>query len=589
MGRFVWKVFGGTVVLIVLTALVLDVLVVRTLGDHAIAELDARVGYEANLARELVDAVLSPDGTLDVAPLARAAAGLQERLTVIAHDGRVLFDSHEDPAVMDDHSRRPEVLAPGTTVRRRSATLGREMTYRALPIDRAGEPVAYARVAVSTAIVEERIAAAEDAIRGGAALAVVAGLVLAFLFARRVTRPISRIAGFMHELEADAAPAPLPEAGRDELGDLARAVNTMAERLRERFERIERARFERDAIFSAMSEGIVAVDAERRVVFVSPAVETLLGARTVELGGPLHDLTRVHEVVETVDECLGRGARVGGEATVDTRDGERQVELEATPFGKRDAHDGRRGCVLVLRDVTGLRRLEVVRRDFVSNVSHELKTPLTAMRGYLDAVLDHGELEPERRRDFLAKARRNTDRLTAIVGDLLSLSRLESDEAGMDFAVLPLASVAEDVLRAARLSADEKRIRLALEHDPAEPVRVRADRTSLTMAISNLLDNAIKYSPDGRPVTIRVRAEDRRAVLEVADRGPGIPAADRERVFERFYRVDKARSRALGGTGLGLSIVRHVVSAHGGCVAVESAVGEGSTFRIELPLSEASA
>ncbi|MCL4158220.1 UNVERIFIED_CONTAM: hypothetical protein GTU68_061410 [Idotea baltica] len=305
-----------------------------------------------------------------------------------------------------------------------------------------------------------------------------------------------------------------------------------------------------------------------------------MGVRAEDVvGHPLLDLARHPVLVDILAKCCDSSETLHAHGTFGAGEGERQVQLSATPLAEVAGVGS--GCVLVLRDVTELRRLESVRRDFVTNVSHELKTPLTAMRGYVEAVIDDPAMDAEQRTTFLNKAQRNTHRLASIVTDLLSLSRLESDEREF---VLESRDVSELFREAEDEMADyaeNRNIKLLIPESEV-PVKVMVDTPAIVLALTNLISNAIRYSPEGGEVTLTAHIADGDVHLEVQDRGAGIPPAELDRIFERFYRVDKARSRNLGGTGLGLSIVRHVVNAHDGRIEVKSQVGEGSTFSIVL-------
>jgi two-component system phosphate regulon sensor histidine kinase PhoR len=257
------------------------------------------------------------------------------------------------------------------------------------------------------------------------------------------------------------------------------------------------------------------------------------------------------------------------------------VALRGAPL--RDGTGAPAGAVVVLHDVTQLHRLEAVRRDFVANVSHELKTPITALRGMLETILDDPEMPEPTRRKFLGRMEGQALRLSAIVSDLLTLSRLEAADTVVAPEPLDLRDVMLASLHAVAATADGRRIAVASEL-PETPVTIAGDAVALEQAVTNLLDNAVKYTPEGGQVRTSLRVADGHAVIEVADTGPGIPREHQDRVFERFYRVDKARSRELGGTGLGLSIVKHACRQHGGDVALASVPGHGSTFRIRLPL-----
>jgi two-component system phosphate regulon sensor histidine kinase PhoR len=290
----------------------------------------------------------------------------------------------------------------------------------------------------------------------------------------------------------------------------------------------------------------------------------------------------VPEIAEALGEAL-RGERVLRTLRVDDRSPARVLEVNAAPL--RGAGQETIGAVVVLHDVTQLHKLEGIRRQFVSNVSHELKTPLTAIRGFVETLLDaEEEIDAATRRRFLDRIRLQTSRLSSLVADLLSLSRIESTNGDAERRHVDLRAPLMESVRALRPAAEARR--LALELDlPSRPVVVSGEEESLRQAFSNLIDNAIKYSEEGGPVWIRLRQEGWQAVFEVEDRGVGIEEQHHQRIFERFYRVDKARSRDLGGTGLGLAIVKNVAQAFGGEVSVESRPAEGSVFRMKLPLA----
>jgi two-component system phosphate regulon sensor histidine kinase PhoR len=289
----------------------------------------------------------------------------------------------------------------------------------------------------------------------------------------------------------------------------------------------------------------------------------------------------VPEIAEALGEAL-RGVRVQRTLRLEDRSPPRVLEVNAAPL--RGGGLETIGAVVVLHDVTQLHKLEGIRRQFVSNVSHELKTPLTAIRGFVETLLDADDIDAATRRRFLERIRLQTSRLSSLVADLLSLSRIESTHDGAERRRVDLRAPLMESVRALRPAAEARRLEVEVELPP-RPVVVSGEEESLRQAFTNLIDNAIKYSEEGGPVWVRLRQEGAQAVFEVEDRGVGIEEQHRERIFERFYRVDKARSRELGGTGLGLAIVKNVAQAFGGEVAVESRPGEGSVFRMKLPLA----
>jgi len=583
---FFWKILGITVAGI-FVALVVSYLTARPeLEKQYARQTEHDVGVEARLLRAIAAGSWNAaEERFDLAPLEEAARGMDEtRLTLIAANGVVIFDNRENPAVMDNHGTRPEVLHPGKAVTRFSRTLDREMTYFALPVEIDGVLRAHARAAISSADRDERAAELVGALQRGALISGLVALVLALVFSRTVTRPLREIAALVGEVGRHTPARRLHAEGNDEVARLARAVNTMADELQRKLERVERDGAEREAILKAMASGLLALDGEQRVLFANSHARRLLSLPAGEIKGKhLWELSRKVELSDLLgsEEEAGQPRRT--EASLVVGGGERQVELSAVTLPANGDAPG--GFVLVMHDITELRRLEAVRRDFVSNVSHELKTPLTAMAGYLEAVLEDPEMPDAQRQAFLTKASQSTGRLTAIVTDLLSLSRLESEEASLELVKQHLLDVIDGAIGDVADLASSRDIFVDTRLGEADFVPVRAEAPTLTLAITNLLSNAVKYAPRGQTVTLRLAQEGGEVRIDVIDHGPGIPSGEQDRIFERFYRIDKARSRKLGGTGLGLSIVRHVMAAHGGRVELESAVGKGSTFRLVLPLA----
>jgi two-component system phosphate regulon sensor histidine kinase PhoR len=581
-----WKVFGAAALVVAVAVGLVGFLALRTLGDAVDEHLSRRVeGETALLAAAVLPALRAGDMSgLDPQVHALAARLPGDRLTVIAADGRVLADSQGDASLMENHADREELrnaLHPGARpIVRTSRTLHEEMVYFALPVQDGARLLGYARLAVPEADVRADRARLSRAVLWAALLALLVGAAAAVLLARSVRRPLREISRTVQAIARGEPTAPLAPVTSGELAGLARAVDEMAGQLRERFERIARDQSEIRAIVGAMVEGVLAIDAGSRVVLLNAAGASLLGTTPeAARGRPLLEVTRLPEITELLARCLRTGEPAWAELRVAGETRDRVLRLAASPL--QDAR-GAFGAVVVLHDLTEVRRLESVRRDFVVNVSHELKTPLTAMRGFLDAVLEDREMPPELRSRFLGRARDATDRLAAMVGDLLTLARIEADEGTLRRTPLDLAELAAEACAASSDAAALRGTRLQLD-TPPEPVPVLGDRAELVTALGNLIDNAVAYGPDGGEVRVRVLRPDEEAQVEVQDDGPGIPPHEQQRIWERFYRVDKSRSRDLGGTGLGLSIVRNVAAAHGGRVSLDSELGRGSTFRLHLP------
>lgn len=380
-----------------------------------------------------------------------------------------------------------------------------------------------------------------------------------------------------------------PPTGQEEVLGLDRSVRDMARRVEDLTASLQTEIRERDAVLRDMHEGVVAVNARREVVLINPAAERMLGLLPgTGRGVRVTQLVRSGAFQSLVESVLDREGVV--ESEIDLEGGARR--LRALGDVLRGTDGVAQGAVLVMGDVTEVRRLERIRRDFVANVSHELKTPITAIQGYVDTMLEGDQdLDLSVRRRFLAIVSSNVHRMHRILEDLLQLSRVESVGEDIDRTWIDPRVLARRALADARPEGERRSIRFDLDASLA-PDRILASETLLERAIGNLLDNAVKYGPEGSTVTLRIRTEhpapeDAPTVpmvrFEVRDEGPGIPAPHQQRLFERFYRVDKGRSRELGGTGLGLAIVKHIAIAHGGSVGVESIVGSGSTFYVTIP------
>ncbi len=400
-----------------------------------------------------------------------------------------------------------------------------------------------------------------------------------FLAARTQRRILAESSGLEARLSAfpskaaDAGPTTLPLLGLD------RPVREAGDRTGEAIRHLEEELLERDAVLHGMLEGVVAVDLAGQVILINPSAERLLGLPAGSSQGrrvtELVPSSAFHDLIEQVLRDAEPGA-----SEFDLAEGRRSIRVLGDAL--RGPDGAMRGAVLVMGDVTDIRRLEMIRRDFVANVSHELKTPITAIHGYVETLLEQGEDDPLLRRRFLGIVAENAVRMHRILEDLLQLARVESTGEEVERTPVDLRDLVARAIEGLRSEADAKGMRC--ESDlPQELPRLQANEALLERALENLIENAIKYGPNGSVVSVRARDEGETLRLEVKDSGPGIAAAHLPRLFERFYRVEKGRSRELGGTGLGLAIVRHIALAHGGEAGVESRLGEGSTFHIRIP------
>ena len=517
-------------------------------------------------------------------------------------NGTVIADSAAEAAAMENHASRPEfaeaLAGRAALARRRSSTLGAELLYAAVPLyartEGQGRIVGALRVAVDLPALDARLEASRSLLAAAMLLVFGAALTAALFLSRRIALPLKALAEASRELAAGRPGARLlqPREGPEELRLLAEALDAMSVELERRLREAEREGREKAAILDGMSEAVLALDAGMRLRMANPAARSLFGftSASVVEGLPLLTATRSTELEEAVESCLSSARELETEIPL-YAESERWFQVLVAPLGRAKAEaEGKGGgsepggAVLVLNDITRLRRLERVRRDFVANVSHELRTPIQLIKGFIETLLEEGVEEVEQRKRFLGIMRKNADRMENLIGDLLALARLEQEDSSwLKRENLAIGSLVEEAFEAVAMRAEEKSIRLGA--DCEEGLEAFLNGGLFVQALVNLLDNAVKYSPAASNVTLSARRDGDSLLVTVSDHGMGIPAKDLPRLFERFYRVDKARSTALGGTGLGLAIVKHIALAHGGGVMVESYEGEGSRFMLRFPLA----
>jgi two-component system phosphate regulon sensor histidine kinase PhoR len=590
--RFLWELYAGYAVVILAIVLLVGGIVLRDSERGFVDHTRELLHSDALLLRDIALPFVENGGdSLRGAPqlqnrIRALGARTDTRYTVIAADGRVLADSREEPAVMDNHRDRPEVMAAardGIGVSTRfSRTLNTTLMYLAIPVISNGRVTGYVRTAVGMDELDHRREALRRRLVAAMILPVLAALVFGLLLARSFTGPLLSMTDAARAVAAGEYERHVRIDRRDEIGALADALNSMTTQLRSQIDTILADRNKTLSILAGMVEGLVAVDRDERVVHVNAAAQAILGIDAKGAPGRrIWEATRVAEVSEALSDAMRQNRVRVSEVRLPTPQKDQVIQLTAAPL--KDANDRLDGAIVVLHDVSELRQLESVRRDFVANISHELKTPLAAIRGLVETLIDDREMETPTRERFIEKIRDQSLRLSSIVSDLLTLSRLESGAAGLRFESMDLRDTITESYRAQVHAAETKQVQMVAQL-PDVPVAINGDGEALRELVDNLVNNAIKYTPTGGRVDVRLGVEGSSVVLEVEDTGIGIPIEEQGRVFERFYRVDKARSRQLGGTGLGLSIVKHVALAHGGNVSLKSAPGRGSTFRVQLAL-----
>jgi two-component system phosphate regulon sensor histidine kinase PhoR len=558
----------------------------------AVESLETRLATVAALLHDEARPLLAADRpTSSLHEFAtRAARPSHSRVTLIAVDGRVVADSEVLPADLarvENHAERPEVAAALRGQRgrhvRRSATIDAPLLYVAVPVTEAGAVRGVLRLALPLSIVTSSHAEVHRAMLVGAAVALFVALGIGLFVSDRVTRPVVEMEAIARRMSEGDFTARAPTRSPDEIGRLGRALNVMSNRLRGKIEDLEYEQAKISAVLDGMVEGVIAVDARDHIVALNEPARGLF-----EVAAGRGERKPLLEVIRNVDlHVLLGDARRTAERAVVRRElvvpgaSPRTVQANAVPI---DLGGGDFGVVMVLHDVTELRRLETVRTEFAANVSHELRTPLTAIRGYLETLVGGALEEPEHARRFLEIVFRHTERLGRLLDDLTDLSDIELGRVRLSLGPLVVADVVDSVLAIMRQRAETRGVTLASTL-PSDLPEVVADHDRLEQILINLVDNAVKYTEPGGRVTVAARPLETAFVeVAVADTGVGIAPADLPRITERFYRVDKARSRELGGTGLGLAIVKHLVIAHGGELAIESEPGRGTTVRFGLPV-----
>jgi two-component system phosphate regulon sensor histidine kinase PhoR len=556
------------------------------LHRRAVEQVRATLFAEARLMARVVAQPLAegrPSDEID-ALVDEAARDVRARVTIIAPDGTVIADSAlsgEALRAVENHRNRPEVQGAlvsgaGSSIRH-STTVGDDLLYAAVAIRSQERLVGVSRVALSLSGVEEQIDDLQRAVTVALAVAFVLIALLSAAFSSSLAGPLGEVMDAARRFATGDLAARSVVRRSDEIGELARILNRSADQLQQRITEIARDRARIDAMLSAMEDGVMAVDHRGVVLLANQALRGSLGLHE-PVGRHYLEVVRQREVGELIEEVLRAGARRVDE--VEMLRGGRAYAVIGVPFPGPEGQPP--GAVLTFHDVTERHRVERVRRDFVANASHELRTPLTSIRGFVEALEDGAMEEPATGRRFLEKIRLHADRMAGLVSDLLELSRLESGERAPTWEPVAPAEVAEDVAASLAGAAERKRVALHRADHGAPTVVSDADR--LRLILENLVENAVKYTPAGGRVEITTRpAADGGAELVVNDDGPGIPPEHLPRIFERFYRVDKARSRELGGTGLGLSIVKHLAEGMGATVSVESQPGRGTRFTVTVP------
>jgi two-component system phosphate regulon sensor histidine kinase PhoR len=598
-----WKVTIGALLVLACGLLIAKTLAVRSLEQQEIVQSGQMLEVRTRLVAYGLQPFLAQSGTLSSIPQLQTAvrdlsARALARVTVIAPDGRVLADSavsDSNLATLENHRTRPEIQQAAATGRgtdlHTNHTTGERTMYLAVGLGGAPQaaPSVFLRLGLSMTAFDREVDTLRQNLSLAFATAFLIAVALSVWLAYSITKPLSDITIAAQQLAKGGHAIRIRTGSRDEVGLLADTLNQIMDQLKTKIDELSEDRSQLLAMLTSMVEGVMILDRRGRVLQINPALERMFDVTRMEAHGhPCSDVFRHPQLDTLVSTVLTK--RVNEEDEILLHPSGRRLHIEASVTESDRENDA--CAVLVFHDMTELRRLEIIRKDFVANVSHELRTPLTSIKGYIEALLDGGKDDPETNTQFLNIILKQSDRLNLILEDLLQLSKIESGQVQFKREPLHLQSVIERTLAMIRPLAEKKGHRLISfveDHLPA----MLGDEDRLIQILSNLLDNAVKYTPDKGTITVAAHpvsddAEQPTIIsaveLSVTDTGMGIPEMDRPRIFERFYRVDKARSRELGGTGLGLAIVRHLAEGLGGRVWAEANSPTGSRFVVRLPV-----
>lgn len=576
-----WRVTIWFMVIVIIGMAVLGAFLTKSVRDSHLDTLRADLKTEAVIiARVSLPYLLAASGVSDLDIFVKQLGDSTEtRFTVIRTDGTVLADSDENPAEMDNHAARPEIRdafsAGYGEATRYSTTVEERLMYIAVPVIEDGVTLGVARVALPVTRVDSFVSSAITFIILATAISALVVIVAAWLITRVITRPIRELTAASRELAAGSFDTNIPVGTADESGQLARAFQEMALRLKTLVRTLSDDKTRLSAILDNMADGLITTDEEENVTLINLAGADILGIdRKNGVGIPLIEAARDFELTELVQHCLVSGQPE--EAQFESSSTGRFIRAIAmTIDGSRDG-----GALILLQDLTELRSLQTMRREIVGNISHDFRTPLAGIKAMVDTLRDGAMDDAEAARDFLSRIGDEVDRLTQMVAELTELSRIETGRTELRREPVDINSLVQECIVRMAPQAERQRLTLTVDLAPDLPL-VSGDTDRLRQALINLLHNAIKFNQPGGSVTAGTGFTEDAVTVSVADTGRGIPSGDISRIFERFYMGD--RSRTGQGSGMGLAITKHIIEAHGGSISVTSTEGEGSTFTLRLP------
>ncbi len=585
MHRFRLKLNLTILGLISLVLLLMGIYFAKVLEKSYMETLSDLLRKEAQLVSEAVHA---PEIFYNQATLTKRVEAIaqtsESRITIINQQGQVLLDTNSDASHMENHRNRPEFISAlggevGISIRY-SATLGFDMMYVAVPVRSEGVIVGAVRSAMSVENIVEAIHHMWYSLATGLFITLVIGSLVSSRIAYGITRPIEEITRVARNITQRQYESRVKLKAKDEIGQLAAAINFMASSLEQQMYEISENQQRLTGVLTNMVSGVLFVTENRRIMLVNPAVEQLLGTSQSELVGKLHiEAGHSFGLSQYIDKCIDTGEKIRQEVHI-YYPVERILDVNIAPY--INIKGEAKGVVTVLHDITEIRRLEKMRSEFVANVSHELRTPITSIKGFTETLLDGAMQDEEICRNFLQIIYDESERLFRLISDILDLSKIEQKRISLTLMEVNVTELVEEVVTLVQEQIQRKKHTIGLPIK--EQVIIKTDKDCLQQILLNLVANAIAYTPEGGHISIGIKKHLDTIDILVQDTGIGIPEKDLSRIFERFYRVDKARSRDSGGTGLGLAIVKHLCETLRGRISVQSAEGEGSTFTVTLPI-----
>lgn len=584
--RLLWQLYPSFLLIIVISIVGVAWYASQSLRTFHLNQVTEDLKSRAHLIEKQISTNLTNRNFKEIDVFCKQiVAASSTRITVILPNGEVIADSDEIPGRMKNHADRPEfrdALEQGRgNSLRFSETLGKKMMYLAISIKQDGKVLAVVRTSVPVTAIDEALENIYKKLFWAGAIIAVCAAAISLAISKKISRPVEQMTEVAKHFASGKLDLRLSIPSATELAELAKALNEMARQLNTRIDTITKERSQIQAILSSMIEGVLAVDSAGHIVSINKAAAELLGIdATSSHGLSIEEVVRNPQLQQYIKNTLENKQPTETDCFV-LNNGGRFLQLYGS--GLTDNKGSNSGAVLVLHDITRTRQLEKVRRDFVANVSHELKTPITSIKGFVETLQEGAFDKPEESKRFLEIIAKHADRLNAIVDDLLSLSRLEEDseKRRLSFEKTSIRPTLTSAIELSKVKADQKHITVELFCDKEITAKINA--ALIEQAVLNLIGNAIKYSQDNSKIQVGAQETENEALVTVSDQGCGIAKEHLVRIFERFYVVDKGRSRKLGGTGLGLAIVKHIAQVHGGYVTVESKIGSGSVFTIHLP------